>query len=280
MKIKILSDSTCDLSSPILEKYDITLAPLYIIKNDQSFRDGVDITPEEIFRGVENGENICKTSALNISDYMNIFQKYTREYDAVLHINISNHFSSCHQNALIAAAEFDNVYVIDSLNLSTGSGLIVMDAARMAQDNSDIEMIVSNLKANVKKVEASFVIDTLKYLHMGGRCSSIASLGANLLKLKPCIEVIDGQMSVGKKYRGSYDNVIENYVMDRLKDRTDINYEKIFITHTGCSNQTIHIVIDTIKKYADFQEIIQTKAGCTISNHCGPNTLGILFERN
>ncbi len=280
MRIKILSDSTCDLSLPILEKYNITLAPLYIIKNDRSFRDGIDITPEEIFRGVENGENICKTSALNISDYMNIFQKYSREYDAVLHINISNHFSSCHQNALIAAAEFDNVYVIDSLNLSTGSGLIVMDAARMAQDNSDIETIVSNLKVNVKKVEASFVIDTLKYLHMGGRCSSIASLGANLLKLKPCIEVIDGQMSVGKKYRGSYENAIENYVTDKLKDRTDINYEKIFITHTGCSDQTIQIVVDTIKKYADFQEIIQTKAGCTISNHCGPNTLGILFERN
>ncbi len=279
MKIKILADSTCDLSKELLEKYDITLIPLYIIKNGQSFKDGVDITPQDIFRNVENGEGVCTTSAVNVVDYIEFYKRYTDEYDAVIVVNISNHFSCCHQNAVLAAEEFKNIYVVDSLNLSTGSGHIAIDAARMARDGLDAAEIVKKLAQNTQKVEASFIIDTLKYLHMGGRCSSVAALGANLLKLKPCIEVIDGKMSVGKKYRGNYKGAVEDYVTDRLKDRADINYEKIFITHTGCSAEVIETAVATIKQYADFKEIIQTIAGCTISNHCGPNTLGILFER-
>ncbi len=279
MTIKILADSTCDLSLTLKSKYDITILPLSVIKNDCEFKDGVDITPQDIFDNVENGNGVCKTSAVNVHEYQQMFEQYADQYDAVLHINISKHFSCCHQNALLASQEFNNVYIVDSMNLSTGSGHIVLDAAKMSEQGKDIQEIVSALESTTPKVEASFVIDTLKYLYMGGRCSSIAALGANMLKLKPCIEVIDGKMTVGKKYRGSFENVIENYVADRLKDRNDLNLEKIFITHTPCSDEALKTAEETIKQYADFKEIIFTDAGCTISNHCGPNTLGILFER-
>jgi DegV family protein with EDD domain len=279
MAIKILADSTCDLSPELIKRYDITLIPLTIIKNGKDYHDGVDIVPQDIFDSVESGNGVCKTSAVNVHEYQDIFGKYSKKYDAVLHINISNFFSSCYQNACLAAQDFPNVYVVDSFNLSTGSGHIVLDAAKMAENGVTIEEILSTLNNTAPKVEASFVIDTLKYLHMGGRCSSLAALGANMLKLKPCIEVIEGKMTVGKKYRGTFESVVENYVTDRLKDRSDMKTDKIFITHTPCTKDALHIAEETIRKYADFDEIIYTNAGCTISNHCGPSTLGILFER-
>ena len=172
------------------------------------------------------------------------------------------------------------MYVVDSRNLSTGHGLVVLEAALAAQRGEQPEAIVAHLNEVAGRVEASFVVDKLDYLVKGGRCSSAAALGANLLKLKPCIEVVDGRMKVGKKYRGNYDKVLLQYVRERLDGRDDLALDRIFVTHTPCRPETVEAVKAEIQTYAPFSEIIETTAGCTISSHCGPNTLGILFLRS
>lgn len=279
-KVKITADSTCDLSPELLQKYDVAICPLYIVKDGQSLRDGVDIQPQDIYDYVEQTGNVTKTAALPAADYVDFFRPFVEDGYEVVHINISSGFSSCHQNACLAAEELGNVYPVDSLNLSTGSGLSVIEAAVLAKEGKSGAEIRDYLNREViPKVEASFVIDTLKYLHKGGRCSSVAALGANLLKLKPCIEVADGKMHVGKKYRGPLVKCIEQYVTDRLKDRTDINRSRIFITHTDCPQEIVDAAYRKVKENGDFAEILETTAGCTVSNHCGPGTLGVLFIR-
>jgi DegV family protein with EDD domain len=195
-------------------------------------------------------------------------------------MTLSSGISSCYQNALIAASEYKNVYVIDSQNLSTGCGHLVLDAAIMAEQGATAEEIVRRIEELRPTVEASFVIDSLLYLWKGGRCSGVAALGANVLKLKPCIEVKHGKMDVGKKYRGNFDKVIIQYVGDKLKDRSDIDYKRIFITHpSGVPRVVVENVIKTVKSLGPFEEVIETLAGGTISTHCGPVCLGILFYR-
>ncbi len=279
MNIKITADSTCDLSAELIEKYDIGIFPLYIIKGGQSFRDGVDITPQDIFDHVAAGGEICSTSAVNVVDYAEKFAELSPKYDAVIHINISSDFSACHQNALLAAQNFENVYAVDSRNLSTGIGHITIEAAIMAKQGLEPKEIVERLEELIDRVEASFVIDKLDYLKKGGRCSAVAAAGANLLSLKPCIEVKDGAMQVGKKYKGSFEKTLKKYVKDRLKGRTDIDTRRIFITHTDCTPEMTSDVRSFIEEHQHFDEILITNAGCTISSHCGPNTLGILFIR-
>jgi len=276
--IKITADSTCDLSPQILKDLDITLVPLHILVDEKEFSDGVDITSEDIFRYVDVEGKICKTAAVNVFEYQNLFEELLSKYKAIIHVSISSEFSSCYQNAKLAAQDLKNVYVIDSRNLSTGSGHIVYEAASMAKAGLDPEEICQNLEQLVHKIDASFVIDRLDYLHKGGRCSGLEAIGAKFLKIKPCIEVIDGKMVVGKKYRGSFERCLQNYVKDKLLDREGIDYSRIFITHSSCSEQTVQMVVEAINQYAHFDEIIETKAGCTISAHCGPNTLGILFK--
>ncbi len=277
--IKITADSTCDLSPEILAELDITLAPLGVVVEDTTYHDGVDIFPADVFRYVDTEGKTCKTSAVNVFEYDSLFRQFASEYDAVIHVCLGSGFSACYQNARVAAEEFDNVYVIDSQNLSTGSGHIVYEAARMAKDGLTAPEICARLEDLVPRIEASFVIDRLDYLYKGGRCSALAMLGANLLQLKPCIEVIDGKMTVGKKYRGRFDHCLEMYVQDRLTGRDDIVYDRVFITHPMCSPETVEKVRETVKRLAPFVDIIETRAGCTISSHCGPNTLGILFIR-
>lgn len=279
MKIKILSDSTCDLSKELLEKYDITLMPLTVIKNDEPFSDGVTITPDEIFKHVAAGGSLCTTTALCAAEYQEIFEKYAKEYDGVVHINIGSGFSSCHQNACIAASEFDNVVAIDSQNLSTGQGLVVLEACRLAQTATSLEELKTALDAYTEKVEASFLLDRLEYMVKGGRCSSAAALGANLLNLKPCIEVKNGKMGVVKKYRGNYAKCLATYVKERLADRDDLDKTTLFVTHTPVSDESLQAVKDAVASCADFENIYWTDAGCTISCHCGPGTLGVLFVR-
>lgn len=279
MNIKITADSTCDLSPELVEKYGIEILPLYIIKDGESYRDMKDIVPQDIFDHVNAGGTITTTAAINTEEYTEYFKPLSEQYDAVIHINISAGFSSCNQNANIAAEEFDNVYIVDSRNLSTGSGHVVIEAAIMAQNGASPEEIVEAMKTLVDRVEASFVVDKLDYLRKGGRCSALAALGANILSLRPCIEVKDGKMGVGKKYRGKFDACIEKYVNERLEGRTDIVTDRIFITHTPCDKKIVDMVRKTIKKHMQFTEIIETTAGCTVSSHCGPNTLGILFIR-
>lgn len=277
--IKITADSTCDLSPEILNAMGITLIPLCILVDDKAFRDGVDIIPADIFRYVDEEGKTCKTAAVNVYEYKCIFAELSPKYEAVIHICIGSDFSSCYQSAVQAAQSFKNVHVVDSRNLSSGSGHIVYDAASMAKDGLEQEEICSRLEATIPKVDASFVIDRLDYLHKGGRCSELEAIGAKLLQIKPCIEVIDGKMKVGKKYRGSFERCLEHYVKDRLYVKQDIDYSRVFITHPMCSAQTVAIIKEVIRQYAHFDEIIETKTGCTVANHCGPNTLGILFKR-
>ena len=187
MNIKILSDSTCDLCPELLEKYNISLVPLSVIKDGKDYKDGITITPADIFEHVAKGGDLCSTSAVSIGEYADIFAKYADDYDGIVHINIGSGFSTCYQSACLAAEEFDNVRIIDSRNLSTGQGHIVLKACELAQNCEDLDILADTLRAYTEKVEASFLVDKLDYLVKGGRCSSAAALGANLLNLKPCI---------------------------------------------------------------------------------------------
>jgi len=277
--IKITADSTCDLSTEILDDMNITLVPLLVLIGDELFYDGVDITPADVFRHVEEEGKTCRTTAVNTYEYECFFDELSPKYDTVIHICIGSGFSSCYQNATLAAEKFKNVYVIDSQNLSSGSGHVVYEAAYMARDGASAEDICHSLADLIPKVDASFVIDRMDYLFRGGRCSGLEMFGAKILNIKPCIEVTNGKMTIGKKYKGSFDHCLEQYIRDKLYIKQDIDYSRVFITHSMCSAQTVEKVKDMILQYARFYEIVETPAGCTVSSHCGPNTLGILFKR-
>lgn len=249
MKIKITSDSTCDLSPELLELYDIDVLP--------------------------------KTSASNVIDYITFFSKWVKQGYDVVHYCLGSRFSSTYQNACFAAKECGHVYVVDSENLSTGQGLLVLEGADMAMRGQDADSIYRACSMAAARVDASFIINSLDYLYKGGRCNALAALGANLLRLKPCIEVREGIMLPGKKYRGHFEHVVLQYVKDRLYGRTDIDTHRIFITHTRCSSETVHHVVELVQELIpDAKDILETTAGSTITTHCGPNTLGVLFLRN
>ena len=279
MKIKILSDSTCDLSPAQLEEHQISLARLTVVKGDEQFVDGETITPADIFAHVAAGGDLCSTSAYSVGQYEEFFAQYANDYDGVIHINIGSGFSSCHQNANIAAAEFSNVRVVDSQNLSTGQGHVVLEACRLAETCDSLDEIVEKLNDFASRVEASFLLDQLAYMVKGGRCSSAAALGANLLNLKPCIEVKNGKMAVVKKYRGPYAKCLANYVKDRLSNRDDIVRKELFLTYTPVTDACLAAVKEAIAACEPFETVYETTAGCTVSCHCGPGTLGVLFVR-
>ena len=279
MKIKILSDSTCDLSAELLEKFNVTTIPLTVVKDGKSFSDGVTITPAEIFAHVAAGGDLCSTAALSVGEYEDKFREFAADYDGILHINIGSGFSCSYQNACLAAEEFDNVRVVDSQNLSTGQGLVVLEACKLAQTCESLDELHEKVQAFTEKVEASFLLDQLKYMVKGGRCSSAAALGANLLNLKPCIEVKNGKMGVVKKYRGNYAKCLANYVADRLADRDDLQQETLFVTHTPVTEECEQAVKAAVAEFGQFENIYWTEAGCTVSCHCGPGTLGVLFVR-
>lgn len=279
MKIKIMSDSTCDLPAQIIDQYDITILPLTVLKGEESFLDGVTITPADIFAHVAAGGDLCTTSACNIADYDAQFARYSPECDGIIHISLGANFSSSYQNACVAAENYPNVRVIDSMSLSSGQALVVLKACRMAQAGEDLDTIARELLAYVPKIEGSFVIDRLDYLAKGGRCSSVAMLGANLLHLKPCIELKEGKMTVGKKYRGPYPSCLANYVRERLEGRTDIDTDTLFYVKTVISPEADQAARQGIEQYGKFDTVVEAVAGCTISCHCGPGTMGIMFAR-
>ena len=279
MKIKISSDSTCDLSAELVERYDVHIVPLSVSKDGVFYRDGLEITPQDIFDHVSSGGGVCSTAAVNMDEYQHIFEGLRLDNDAVIHFTISSELSCCYQNACLAAQEVPGVYVIDADNLSTGIGQLVLEASIKAREGAAPEEIVEKINTMKKKLDVSFVIDTLEYLYKGGRCSSLAALGANLLSLKPCIEVVDGKMRVGKKYRGSLEKCLEKYIRERLADVDSLDLHRIFVTHSNMDQATVDRIQAVVESCAPFEEILQTKAGCTISCHCGPNCLGILFFR-
>lgn len=277
-KVKITADTVCDLSEELKQRYNISTVPLYVTKGDETLRDGIEITQKEVFNHYRTTGKLCSTSAVNIEDFTLFFKKELQGHDELIIITISSDFSSCYQNACIAAEDFDNVYVVDSRNLSTGEGLVAVKAAKLAEQGLSADEIVTKLQMDViPKVDASFIVANVEYLHKGGRCSSIAALGANLLKLKPCIDVIDGKMKVTKKYRGALDKCIKEYVKDRLT-QAEADDELIFVTHTA-GLSAASMAADEIKKNKSFKEIAITDAGCTVACHCGEDTLGILFIR-
>ena len=277
--IIISSDSTCDLSAELKERYNVSTIPLGVTLGDKTYFDGVDINPDDIYAHHDKTGELPKTTAANVGDCIDYFKPFVDAGKTVIHISLSAEFSSTYNNACLAASEFENVYIVDSRNLSTGNGLLVIAAAEMAQSGMEATEIVKKLNDLALCVDASFVIDKLDYLHKGGRCSALAMLGANVLKLKPCIEVKNGKMGVGKKYRGKYGAVLKEYVAERLANIDNIDLDRVFVTHAGVDMEIVNAVVEQVKATAPFKEVFMTRAGCTISSHCGADTLGVLFVR-
>jgi len=277
--IKITADSTCDLSLEMIEALNIQIIPVHIVIDDKVYSDNIDIFPNDIFKYVEVDKKVCKTAAVNVYEYESVFQSLQATCDAIIHIGLGSSFSSCYQNAMLASQGFDNVYVIDSANLSTGSGYLVYKISEMINDGMNPKEICEKIKTYIPMIDASFIIDKLDYLYNGGRCTGIELASTKLLRIKPCIEVTSGVMKVGKKYRGSFEYDVRNYLKDRLADTSNIDKSLIFITYTACSNELITAVKHIIVNEYDFKKVSVTTAGCTISAHCGPNTLGIIYKR-
>lgn len=281
MRIRISADSTCDLSPELIAQYDVAITPLYVRLGDKDLKDSIEVTPPDIYRCVEQTKSIPKTAAVNVGDYVDFFEKTRAEgYDGVVHFTISADMSSCFQNACLAAANFENVYVVDSRNLSTGIGHLVLDACLLRDEGKTAKEIFDIVEERKEKLDVSFVLDTLKYLALGGRCNSLLAFGANLLNIKPSIQVKDGKMGVDKKYRCSFERAVVRYVNDKLADKDSLNLRRIFITDSGCTDEVRAAAEEAVRKNAPFAEILHTRAGCTVSSHCGPNCIGILFYRN
>ena len=279
-KILLSADSTCDVSGELLERCKAKLIPLHIILNEKSYDDGVNIKPDDIYANFAKTGKLPKTSAINTQEYIDIFKPYIDDGYDIIHINLGSAISSSYQNCVTASKEFDgHLYPINSCNLSSGSGHLVIETAKRIEKGMTAPEIAEEIKALVPKCHTSFVIDKLDYLRAGGRCSTLAMLGANLLQLKPSIEVNnnDGSMTVGKKYRGKLENVLIQYVHEQLDKYENIRNDKIFITHAGIGEKYVEIVKNELDKLHYFTEIFIERASCTISSHCGPGTLGILF---
>ena len=278
----ISADSTADLGEALVKKYAISIIPVHVVLEDVVYSDGVDITPDAIYKTYGEKKILPKTTAINIDEYTNYFKSLTADGATVIHFCTGSGISSCCQNAMIAAQDFENVYVIDSKNLSTGIGLQILNAAEKIQQGMSAKEVADSMQEIVAKTEASFFIDTLEFLYKGGRCSALSVLGANLLKIRPSIKVdpTTGTMSMDKKFRGTYDTCLEMYIRDKLEGRTDIDTHRVFITHSGgLTEEDEQKAKEMVQQYMDFDEILITHAGSTISSHCGPKTLGVLFIR-
>jgi DegV family protein with EDD domain len=278
-KVLIISDSTSDLSPELIKKYGIKIVPLGVNVGGKEYTDGVDINPDMIYENYAKTGELPKTAAVNIAAFTDVFEEYTAQGYSIVVFTISGEMSATQSNARIAASDFDNVYVVDTRNLSTGGGLLVLTAAELAEQGKSACEIAEECTRLASCVDASFVIDSLEFLHKGGRCSAVAAFGANLLNLKPCIVVRGGKMGVAKKYRGRFDVVIKNYIKDQIGDASDIELDHIFVTHAGCDEKLCAECVELVKSLAPFREVHLTRAGCTISSHCGRNTLGVLFIR-
>lgn len=279
-KIILSADSTCDLNSGLKQKYLVNYYPYHIILGENQYLDNVDIFPDDLYEAYRQKHILPKTAAIGMGEYYEYFKKWVDEGYDVVHLNLGSAISAAHQNCKLAAESLGHVYPIDSCSLSTGTGLLVIEAAERIAKGMPARQIQQEVSALTQKAHASFILDTLEFMHAGGRCSAVTALGANLLHLKPCIEVDNkngGSMNVGKKYRGDLDKVLEQYVKNKLENCDDLKLDRIFITHSGISEERIELVRKLIQKLADFREIHVTRASCTISCHCGPNTLGVLF---
>lgn len=278
-RITIGSDSTCDLGNELIDRYGVKIVPLGVTLGESVYTDGVDIDPEKIYAHYEKTGELPKTSAPSIADFEAFFKEHTADGGSVVFFTISSDMSCTFNNARLAASEYENVYVIDTRNLSTGGGLLVIAAAEMAAAGEDAKTIAEKCEELRSRVDASFVIDNLEFLHKGGRCSAIAAFGANMLQLKPCITVSDGKMGVAKKYRGKFSKTLTDYIKDRIGDGENVVLDHVFVTHAGCDAEIYEKCVEEVKALAPVGKVHITRAGCTISSHCGRNTLGVLFIR-
>ncbi len=278
--VRIISDSTCDLCPELLEKYEIAILPLHILLGEEEYEDGRNITIEEIYAWSEAHKETPKTSAPSIESAVTLFAPYIERGDEIVCFSISGSMSASGNIMRMAAEQLEaesRIHVIDSQNLSTGIGLLVVEAAVMAKEGRTSEEIVQRMEELIPRVRASFVVDTLVYLHRGGRCSGLAAMAGGALKLHPRIQVSDGAMQSGKKYRGSIDKVIMSYVRDMEEELKAADRTRVFITHSGCDREVVEQVREYLKSLDVFSEIWETRAGGVISSHCGPGTLGVLF---
>lgn len=277
-KIKVLTDSTADLSNDLLERYDIDVIPLYVAIGEKSYKDMIEITPDELYSLVNKYGELPKSSAPPISDYYEVFKKFVENGYDVIYVGLSSKLSSSYQNACIAAKEFDEgrVFTVDSQNLSTGIGQLAIYASELCQQGQEAREVYEKVKDKVSKVRSSFIISTLKYLHMGGRCSSIQMIAGSLLKINPQIIVKDGGMIVGNKYRGKGEKIWEEYYKDSVGNGEKIDKKRVFVTHSAY-NDAAEYLKNKLKNNLRANEVIITQAGCVISTHCGPGTVGILY---
>ncbi|MBO5884220.1 MAG: DegV family protein [Clostridia bacterium] len=275
MRICVSADSTCDIPKDLIQKHNIHLKPIAVTIGEEVRYDGIDITPEEVFNIVDTTNVLPKTSAVNSFEYTEYFNKLKQEYDAVIHLSLSFGVSSTGNNARLAAMDLDNVYVIDTKSLSSGSGLLVLSCVDKVNEGKDVKTIVEELEQEAEKIQASFLVDTLKYLHKGGRCSSLALLGANLLKLKPRISLVDGKMQVTKKYRGKIEDALIKYFEDLIEEIKP-NKKRVFITYSSPVEPTREIIKQRLIDMG-FEEVLESMACATISTHCGPKTMGVLY---
>ena len=278
--IKIISDSTCDLSKDLLTKYNIDILPLHVHLDEEEYQDGVTISPDEIYAWADEHKTTPKTSAASMIEVIDKFQPYIDNGDEIICFSISGSMSANNNVMRLAVEDMeaeDRIHIIDSANLSTGIGLLIIEAAIMAKEGKSANEIVSRIEELKPAVSASFVVDTLTYLHRGGRCSSVAALAGGVLKLHPKIVVENGKMDANKKYRGKINSVIMTYVKDMEQDLKNAKKERVFITHSGCNENIINEVYTYLESLHVFEEILITRAGSVISSHCGPGTLGVLF---
>ena len=279
-KIILSADSTCDLGPQLQKLHDVHFYPFHILLDEHSYTDSVDIQPEDLYRAWREKRLLPKTAAITPAEYVDYFRPWVESGFDVIHINLGSALSSAHQNCCIAAQTLGHVYPVDSCNLSTGMGLLVLQAAKMIAQGMPAPEIQQQLTAMVPRSHASFVLDTLEFMRAGGRCSAVAAFGANLLRLKPCIQVHtekQGAMAVGKKYRGPMETVLPAYIKDQLSEYSDFDPEHVFVTHSGVPKEWLSLACDTVKKTGIFRQLHVTQASCTISCHCGPGTLGVLF---
>lgn len=277
-KVKIISDSTCDLSEELLIQYDIAVLPHPIVRDGELLQDNVSITPDDIYAHYERTGRLCTTSAPNAYDYEQFWRPWLDEGYEIVHFTISSEMSTAYNQAVLAAEETGHVYPVDSRSLSTGIGLLVLEACDLRDQGFAAEEIAARVCEDSAKCQASFLVDVIEYLWKGGRCSSVAAIGANLLKLKPRIDVQNGKMLSTKKYRGKTTKCFAAYADDLLKGKDNIRQNRIFITHSGIDEDIIQLVQDKIRQWQPgVEHIYVTRAGGTISCHCGPGTLGILY---
>lgn len=279
-KIILSADSICDLNQELKEQFMVNTTPYTIILDKEMYKDNVDITPSEIYKAYWDNKILPKTTSINIGEYFNYLKPWVDDGHEVLHITLASALTSSYNNCNLAAGELDGVYTLDSQNLSVGTGLLVLRAAELIKEGLEAKEIIAELEKHREKIHMSFILNTLEFLHAGGRCSKVSSLGANVLKIKPVINVDNksGSMSLGNKYRGSLEKSIVRYIKDKISSYDNINTDRIFIVHSGIDSSYVELAKNTVSNMLDFKNIYITSASCTISSHCGPNTLGIAFE--